>query len=68
MTNYIVAVYTAEGRVDMRAVEESELWSNENPDGLTYQDMFGPHGTLVYDGDSYEEANKIYNSYREQFE
>lgn len=68
MTKYLVAVYMAEGRVGMTEIRESDLWSNENPDGLTYQDMFGPHGTLVYDGYDYEEANKIYNSYREQFD
>lgn len=49
MKTYIVGVNRAAGEVLLRAFESKDIWNNNNPNGLTYQEMLPNHFDVWYE-------------------
>ena len=45
--------------------DENDIWCNKNPEGWTYQDVTGPHGTILGLYETREEAQKELDKYME---
>ncbi len=63
MKQFIVVVDDAAHDGFVEEVELDRIWTGNNPDGWSWQDVCGAHGTVRDRCDTREEANKSLEEY-----
>lgn len=59
MLKYIVVgdIGAHDGHIEI--VEMDDIWNGENPTGWTWQDITGPHGSVIGECDTEAEAKQV---------
>lgn len=56
---YFVVGNIAEHSGFVTSREDSDVWTNENPSGWTYQEVTGAHGRILDERPTQEEADQV---------
>lgn len=60
MKQYCVAYNPVECSTIIEKLDYSKIWSNDNPTGWTYQQVFGSHMMApMYETSNFKEAHKV---------
>lgn len=59
MIKHVVISNNGEARMWISSYSDRELWSNQNPEGLTFQQLTGSFGNIVFEGSLKECENYI---------
>lgn len=61
---YLVIANTGAGEYWIREINVNDWWSNENPNGVTEQQICEPYGTILDRFDTLKEAEKYLEEYK----